>query len=317
MKYIALIGIGGIGKWHLQSLLTLAEEKIIYGVEPDLKTRTILEHTYYGRVEVKLVSSIEQLPSRIDIAIIATNSAVRRNVFEQLVKKSDCKNVIFEKVLFQKVDDYYAVKEILVKRGINAWVNCARREWPGYIMLHEWLRDREIISFSVKGGQWGLACNGIHMLDLITYLSGNIIESIDTSKLKDVIIESKRKGYYEIFGTLEGKGAKCGLCELTCAEEPLPCIIDIVFKDMIISVFEEQNIYRISYADNEWHTEEHELGVKYQSELTAKVVEQILNKGICRLPDYNEAMAEHIVFIKALTVFFEKHGMESGLCPIT
>ena len=55
----------------------------------------------------------------------------------------------------------------------------------------------------------------------------------------------------------------------------------------------------------------------YQSQMTQYVIEDILLKGTCKLTTYEESSRMHLEFIKPLIEFFEKHGMEKGLCPIT
>ena len=49
---------------------------------------------------------------------------------------------------------------------------------------------------------WGLACNSIHFIDLISWWTGENVISIDSKKLDPKWIKSKRNGYFEVTGDL-------------------------------------------------------------------------------------------------------------------
>ena len=46
------------------------------------------------------------------------------------------------------------------------------------------------------GGSWGMACNSIHFVDLLNWFSNEILESLDTSNIKDWH-PSKRLGFWK------------------------------------------------------------------------------------------------------------------------
>ncbi|NJM62856.1 MAG: alpha/beta hydrolase [Oscillatoriales cyanobacterium RU_3_3] len=60
----------------------------------------------------------------------------------------------------------------LAAAGVKTWVNCPRRMQPAYHKLRQDLHGHSPITMRVVGGGWGLACNGIHFLDLAAFLFG-------------------------------------------------------------------------------------------------------------------------------------------------
>lgn len=316
MYSIAIIGVGGIGKRHLESVLKSDMELNIYAIDNNLDAVNAVTATYGERVIGG--AAIEILPKEIDVAIIATSSGVRRAVFEQLVAHSTVRNVIFEKVLFQRKEDYYEVGRLLKEKGIHAWVDCARREQSSYIDLQKSLEKVNNFTFHLAGGNWGLGCNGIHILDLIQFLSGSRTCKIDNLNLLPVIEDSKRTGYKEVYGTILGNCGKCQGFSITCYKDSaLPMHIVLTGEDFRYVIKEGEQKILVMRQENDWAAEEKEFPLYYISQTTQSVVENILNTQRCNLPEYDEAMRLHLAYLEPLTKFFEEQGMEKGLCPIT
>ena len=316
MHNIAIIGVGALGKRHLESVLKSKMELQVYAVDSNQEA----VDTAVELSEKRVIggNNVNILPKEIDVAIIATSSAVRRVVFEQLVAHSTIKNIIFEKVLFQRKEDYFEVDRLLKQYSINAWVNCARREQSSYIALKKLIDEKKCFTFHIEGGNWGLGCNGIHMLDLVQFLSGSRECNIDNLNLLPVIEESKRLGYKEIFGSVLGNCGKCQSFSITCYKDStLPMHLELTGEDFRCVIMEGEQKILLMHQDNMWKVEEREFPISYQSQMTQGVVENILKTGNCNLPNYDEAMKLHLVYLEPLIKFFEEHGGEKGLCPIT
>lgn len=317
MCNIAVIGLGNIGKRHLQSIQNSTRAWNVYGIDANQDTLQEAVRTYKGEHNLKVGKGVEILPEHVHVVVIATSSAVRREVFEQLVEHSDIDFIIFEKVLFQRVADYYYVQECLKKYNIQSWVNCARREQAVYQELRKEIMKNKMFEMHISGGEWGLACNGIHMLDLIEWYAG-AASRIDTVSLIDEIVDSKRNGYKEVYGSLAGTCGKCSSWSISCQQNSnFPLTIEVIGDYMSCRIIPEQKIIKMAYADKQWEEEEREFISCYQSQQTEGIVERILDKGICNLPSFEESMRTHLRIIEPLIEFFEKHGMEEGRCPIT
>lgn len=315
MKNIAIIGVGALGKRHLQSMIELQNNYQIYAVEINKKIIKLLTNEFEG---VNFITTIEELPQELELVVIATNSNIRRSIFEELINHSTVKNIIFEKVLFQKEEDYYFVQEKLSKFNIKAWVNCARREWDSYKSLKTELKNCYELYISAIGGEWGIGCNSIHILDLIEYLSENEIKSLELDKLENEIFESKRKGFYEFFGTITGSTNKCKNFNITCINNSdLPFHIEITTERSRYHIDETNNCLLVSSIETNWEWKKRKFEQTYQSQMTGRVIKSIIETGTCNLSDYESSMKLHLKFIKPLIEFFKFNGMEKNLCPIT
>lgn len=316
MYNIAIIGVGALGKRHLESVLKSELPCQVYVVDSSKEALDAVSVS--SEREIFCGQDVSILPEEIEVAIIATSSAVRRKVFEQMISRSKVKNIIFEKVLFQRKEDYFEVEKQIQEKGIKAWVNCARREFESYINLKKIVDKSDCFTFHLAGGNWGLGCNGIHMLDLVQFLSDSINCRIDELNLLPIVEESKRKGYKEIFGTITGKCGKCQAFSIACFKDStLPMYMELAGDNFRAVVMEGSRKLLLMQADNEWKVEEKEFSIPYQSQLTQKVIESIIQGGICNLPKYEEAMKLHLLYIEPLIRFFEEQGLEKGLCPIT
>ena len=322
MKNIAIIGVGALGRRHLQSMVELSNEYNIFAVEPVVSTVEMLKEEFEHKAN--FVFSINDLPKELEAVVISTSSNSRYGVFSKLVTHSIVKNIVFEKVLFQKIEDYKSVEKILIEKNISSWVNCARREWPSYQKLHDYLKDAKEISYNCAGGEWGLGCNAVHMIDLMEYLSGDVDFKIINSNLTVPIVESKRKGFIEFYGSISGFGNNCKAFQISCQHESdAPTIISITSDKANIIIDEGKQKLFIAEKANEWEWKSDQFPIKYQSQLTAGVIKNIIETGTCNLPDYNISMNAHIKYLTVVMDFlkhqgfYDRSGIDSSVCPIT
>jgi hypothetical protein len=324
VKNIVVIGAGQLGSRHLQALSKVSFQSKIEVVDP-FATSLEVARTRFNEmptnstiVDIRYVSSISQLSSNVDLAIIATNADVRAEVIRQLVRQCKVKNLVLEKVLFQKPEEYKEIQALLEENSIKVWVNHPRRMFPYYAKLKEQLVGSMQVSYQVQGGEWGLACNGLHFIDHLAFLTGCDDLKIGTNDLNPSVIVSKRKGYFEISGTLLGKiGAHP--FELFCHENASPVIITICADNLNAIIDEGTNSVRIATKENGWTwVEENTKIIYYQSELSNMFAEDIISNGKCDLPTFAEASKLHIPFINAMLEHINLYGVEKyTACPIT
>ena len=147
------------------------------------------------------------LPSNLnffDVCIISSSSEKRATLVQQINKKFLIKYWIIEKVLAQSMSELSHLESLLVNVK-GAWVNTPWRSMDLFKSLKKEVNRNAPLKISFSGGSFGIACNTIHFLDLTTWISGESLLSIDTSLLDDSWFESKRKGYFDVFGKLTAK----------------------------------------------------------------------------------------------------------------
>ena len=319
MYNIVIIGVGALGKRHLQSIVNSKLDLDIYCYEINEHALDSFEwENTYNNKTINMVTSFDELLKKVDFALFAMTSKGRREMFDKLIDQCKVDNILFEKVLFQNVEDYTHVGQRLKELNIKAWVNCARRQMDSYQDLRKQLETSKEMRISISGSEWGLACNTIHQLDLIEFLSGSEETIIDRLNLLPEIADSKRKGFKEVYGSIEGHGGKCKSFSINCMKgSDVPSMVTISTDIGQYVIFEgKQKIISLS-KENGYIITEGEFVMPYQSQMTQFVMEDILLTGESRLVKFDVSSRLHLVFIEPLIKFFKENGWENESCPIT
>ena len=134
MKNIFIIGAGQLGSRHLQALKNSNNSLNVFIIDPSSESLNIANERYESMpgIDNNTVSYSKSLNdincnNKIDIVIIATAANVRANVTRDLLDKFEVKTIVFEKILFQKREDYNLISELLKSKNINSYVNCPMR----------------------------------------------------------------------------------------------------------------------------------------------------------------------------------------------
>lgn len=322
MYHIAIIGAGQLGSRHLQGLKSARLPMHIQVVDSSQAALDTAQERYEQIDANPQVVSIDYLPyidnlhSELDLVIIATGSKPRAEILKELLQKKIVKNLLVEKVLFPDLQSYHTIRDLLHDKGLQekTWVNCTRRLFQGYQLLQQELLDYTgVIRYEKSGSNWGLGCNAIHFIDHFAFLTGDTdIQPFDLSALDPEIQASKRSGYIEFTGTITSSTKRGNLLHITSSR-------DDVAAQLIIST--DQARYEIDETNDTirkngqlWGN----IGMKYQSQLTGLVAEQILLRGTCGLTPYAESARLHLTFLQPLVTFYNNlTGKNEDNCPIT
>lgn len=317
-KQIAIIGLGALGRRHLESLFKSEIPFEVYCVDVNEHALNGFDKILYRGHNVVFGTDVGILPKKLDWVLFAMTSKGRREMFDAVAAVSEVSSVVFEKVLFQRIEDYEHVARVLSERQIKAWVNCARREQVCWQNLRERMSSCKCFEVHVSGSEWGLACNAIHMMDAVEFISdGGHIELVDVN-LEDRVADSKRPGFKEVYGCLSGHCGRCRNFSISCSEGgAVPLQIDVVTDQFRCRIEESKGRMTLFDSQTAFSGREIEFKLKYQSQLTQLTFEEIMGKGKCWLPTYDESMRIHLQLLRPLIKFFEKQGMEESVCPIT
>lgn len=308
-KNVCIIGAGNIGSRHLQALAKIDEPLLIQVIDPFPQSLEMAK-TRYGEIsksnsqnKVEYLQDLNQLSGPVDIAIIATTSDKRCAATKQLLDKVAVEYIIFEKILFDKVNEYEEIKNLLTEKKCQAWVNCPRRMMPFYRSLSDAVKNTKI-QYMVSGSQWGLACNAIHYIDHIAYLTNCYDFEVNTELLDSSVIESKRKGFLELTGTLFVHFKDGSFGSLTCYPTgDAPQIIQIFTDQYRCLTLETEGKSYISNSVSNWHWELKDTPMLYQSGMTNLLVDSLLEKGSCDLPTFEQSVKLHLQLFKPLLEF--------------
>ena len=314
---ILISGAGQIGSRHLQGLVKCKIPLRIY-IHDIHKESLALAKQRWDEVcnqeqthELSFHASLNSMPQKVDIAIVATAADVRAEVVARICKNTNVRHWVLEKVLTQGQADLDKLL-LQIRTDSKVWVNIPRRMMPWYKEIRSLLGLKRPLALNMQGGGWGLACNSFHFLDLCAWWTGETLSRIDSTQLDPIWFESKRPGFWEINGTLKAyySGGSKAILSATKGAEPISTEVSDGEQSWIIS--EANGIAQKSDGSL----------IKgkllYQSEMTGEFVETIVKTGRCELPTMREASDVHRIFIQALVKHWQQVGHPDAACvPIT
>ncbi len=323
LKKICIIGAGNIGRRHLQALADIKESLSIEVIDPSENSLKEAKKTYdqiqtHNRHQLSYLLDIKEISNMLDIAIIATTADVRGAVTKQLLSLSKVKYIIFEKLLFQKYQDYNDIKNLLAAKECEAWVNCNMRTTPFYADLKKHFNNNPL-TYIVNSSQQGLATNSIHYIDHMAYLTNCYDFTLDTSCLDTLPIESKRKGFLELTGTLNVyfKNGSSGSFT-NYPNGNVPFTIEILSQTYRCLIRADENKSFISSSETNWKWNLEKTPILYQSQMTNLVVSDLLKNGSCKLTPFAVSIKMHLDILNPLLKFLNKNSQKKyKLYPFT
>ena len=323
---IAIVGAGQIGSRHLQALAGLDRPALLHIVDPSDASRASAESRWLDVAPIGAATpgshrAVTDLPSVLDVAILATGANVRLEALRELLSHATVKYLILEKVLFQSAADFIEAEKLLWASGARVWVNCPRRLSTLYTDLRAALDSPQDAAIHVTGSNWGLGCNAVHFLDLIAYITSAEAELRFREPSLDPPFAAKRPGFIEFTGTMEGcfgPGVRFSLTSWAGGSSPLA--IHVESPDLRCFVVEgvgRLDGWMARAADN-WEWKPLTRDFPFQSQLTQIVVNSILETGDCGLSSFAESARLHLPLLQTLNTFYL--GPEAGpetRCPIT
>ena len=296
---ILIFGCGNIGSRHLQGVLKDKNVKKIIVVEKENRNIEIAKQRVKkikkNFQEIQYYNNLNFKDKTFDLVILSTNSSKRLQNLKLLIKCKKFKNLILEKVVFQKISYFKIAIKLLKLHKIKAWVNCTRRSLKIYKNLKKELKDSKL-SVCVKGRNWNMGSNIIHFLDLFNYLSQNENDKsyFEYSANKgNKLLESKRKGFFEIEGSFLLKNTKKN---------------EIYFEDnknlkneLIIQVQNNQNKFIVNETKltAKFKNKNFKFKIPFQSEISKEYIKQIKNKNI-DLATVEESFKSHKMLFELL-----------------
>jgi hypothetical protein len=321
---ILIIGAGQLGSRHMQGVLRSINNINLYVLDPSEESLILAEQRakeIHHNHTIHYLKNWDLIPKFFDIVIVSTNSNIREKVVYKLLTEYEVKYLILEKVLFQEIDSFRRIAKLIESCKVKVWVNHPRRLYNSY---NKFINDNNlnlIKVYSVVGCEWGLACNGLHFLDLISYMSNSEIVEIDTSLLDNKIKQSKRNGFIEFSGTISGKLSNGSIFYISSfdGEIAAPRIL-LSCNNTTYEIQESGNsrIIEIETLTSPGITEIQKFKLDFQSDLTNIVIDDLIKTGECKLTNYKFAFRLHELFVKALLVKYNSlNKMNSKILPIT
>jgi predicted dehydrogenase len=319
-KRICIIGTGQIGSRHFEGIIKENFPYDIFAFDPNLKSQKLLKEKWIevggDKTDHKFfqLEKLNHLPKNLDLVIVSTSSKNRAELIKNLSPKIKPCYWIIEKVLAQSSEELDVVKYATEKaKGI--YVNNGYRLTKLYQHFKTKFSGQKPLRVKVEGGAWGLCCNSIHFIDLISWWTNEILLSVNTKELNESWIKSKRKDYFECTGKLIVKfsgGTELLLhSNLHSKEQETKLTVELP-NNNIWTINGSKGISQSSNGDI------FNKRLEFQSEMTGAIVTKILTKGICELPNLQESIVMHRIFLDSMLSHWNRsNNCNHKLVPIT
>ena len=299
---VFLVGLGQLGSRYLQGLANVSFPLRIFASDPSTSSLENAEKRWIeaggNDADHELVATAgpEQFPKEASLCIVATNADVRTAVVRRVSERRTIRHWILEKVLAQSPAQIDAIGRLLEKAD-GVWINQPRRAMDWYQNIRNLFDANQTYRFEASGGIWGMACNAVHYLDLIGWLTRESLEALTTEGLDPVWIDAKRKGFREITGKMFARYS--GGSELTLESRPQKTGFNLLFTS------EENEGYidekgGIAESKGEKRNGKVFGRIELQSEITSRIVQQILCEGKCDLTPFEDSAKLHKAMLCSL-----------------
>jgi len=317
-KKILLVGAGQLGSRYLQGLIASKSDLEITVVDPSsgsLETAKSRWIEAQGDESLHQVRWLESLPSnlqQVDVALIVTSSKGRASLVEKIAKAINVRYWVLEKVLTQSSEELTAIQTALAGCE-GAWVNTPMRMMTWHRSLKEAFAGRGPLKMIYSGGLWGLACNSIHYIDLISWWSSEPLVSVNASGLDHHWHDSKRAEYFEITGELVAYFSAGTSLRLYSKDGAQAQPIRVELSD--------GTIWEIDESAGTAHSSNGERvdgRLEFQSQMSGRLVDDILQRGDCELPLLDESAYLHRIFLDGMLAHWNhSQSRNDDLVPIT
>ena len=309
MLKLMIVGGGNLGFRYAQGIMKLKNPFHLTIIDKSYSRLEFLKKTF-TEDNLSLPDNIELLANLreqrfFDLVIISTNSDIRLNVFDEYYNNHIVNFWILEKVLTSNIDEL----SLFQKEG-KIWVNTFLRSLNIFKNIKKSI-PKSNVEISVSGGNWGLACNSIHYIDLISWIFNNVPIIINSENLDSEWFSSKRDGFYEVNGSLTVLYPENVILSITCNSSSDDLII--VFKsnsisykyNLISGVFQSNGVIKSNIL------------IPYQSDITPNLVNEIIETKQSSLTPISESIEMHSLFLTAMTKSWDRSAFTQGPIRIT
>jgi len=311
---VLIAGAGQLGSRYLQGLskLTKPTDIFVYDVSP--QSLLICEQRWNEMKpaaihEVRYVSSLEDLPSTIDLVIVASTADVRTELVKKIQKQAEVNYWVLEKVLAQSVNEISELLNLL--KDSLSWVNTPMYLWPLYFKLRELYTTEAPIEANFEGFN-GLTCNAIHYVDFVARWNGARLTDLDISGLQTEWYPAKRNGFYEIDGEIRARFSDGSILRLYSDRNNLG------YKATLKLDGEEWNVNESEGLARSSNNRVVLGGIEFQSQMTAPLAQAIFSGAPCGLPTLAESAQQHTLFVGNLLKHWNRNmPNKADRLPIT
>lgn len=317
MSNILIAGCGRLGLRYLEGIIKIQQSLNIhiYDISNNsiLKAKNFIDSRNESQHKFYYHNKTIKKNLNFTLVIISSTADTRKKILYYLNQSITYRYCILEKVLTQSVES--STDFLVANKRDNIWVNTPRKIMPLYNKIKSLLLDQGPIEMTVTGNKWGICCNGCHYIDLLTWLTDEIILKVNEIEFSNKFLwyETKRPKFYDIVGSVNlefSSGSKLSL--ISNLQPSKKHSIQIKTKNNIVDIDELSG--KVMYNKDYKFTEQ----ILLQSFMSKELVEGIINHGKCNLTTFSNHLISHNIFIDFLINKYNKdHNTNNISIPIT
>ena len=309
-KTFLIVGFGGMGCRHAQSLIDANSDSLVYIFEPNDKiyesNLDLIGQSMNNKVH--RLSNFDQINFKIDFCVVATSSEPRFEILMELLDY-EIPHFLVEKVVFQSDSQFKNLKKSLGREKI--FVNFVNRYFETYIDIKKGIRKRPF-SIDVIGGDFGLGCNALHYFDLFKYFGGKDPVLSNFSLSEDSRGNKRGSSYKEFEGQISIEDKQGSTLNISSDLGRLGDVEILIKYSDRTHFINEGLLKEIRYFRNKIITKP--LTIHYTSKLTAKIYRDICESN-CLLPTISNTEDIHQILFESINKSLNVKLNEK--CPIT
>ena len=140
-------------------------------------------------------------------------------MLKKIIRADVKKYIIIEKPLFCNRDEYEFFANVSNTTIHKIYCNTPHYYNTSLLYLSSLKNLGKVLSYKASGSNWGLCCNLLHDISILDCITGaNEFNLSNFVALTTSITESKRAGYFEVFGSLHFSLNKID-CSISCSTE--------------------------------------------------------------------------------------------------
>lgn len=324
-KRVLLVGCGQIGSRHLQAVSCLKDVGYVDVVDchdgslslGQTRLKDVADAN--AAIVYRWLKAVAISSHNADLCIVATSAQGRVELVKEIFEKTGVSQFIIEKLVTQSLVEYQELMVFAQRHDLKIWVNCPTRAYSIHQYIKSKIDHRQPLLFSQIGGNFGLACNGIHYADLfLFYDGGNEIRPAGIS-IDPILHPSKRgKDFFDLSGVLTGHTSKGSKMILSyAADHLLPDVVTIMTKQARFMVDIIGGWAQESIDGQPWQ----KIGIESKTNVsytTQIFCEDIFSCRTCALPTLEECWPAHQYILTVLLPHFNQLlKVENQFCPAT
>tara|TARA_Y100001935_G_C17288834_1_gene502035 strand:- start:15 stop:926 length:912 start_codon:yes stop_codon:yes gene_type:complete len=254
-----------------------------------------------------------------DLVFLTSQANVRYELLNKLVDSCNIKNIIFEKVLFQNVNNYKDAIDILNSNKIKGWVNCPRRMYLFYKDIKKNLNKNHTINVTMSGGtDINIASNVIHLVDLVNFFTNEMLTEVVSNELNKEIISNQRKGNIEFTGKLICKFSNGSRLEII-SDSKKKIDQNIIINTQENKYLINETLAKIKKIDYDGNNTVSKVHIPFQSELSKIMAENLELNNNPGIVDFETSARLHLPIIRKLLEFYNivSENKTNHILPIT